>query len=110
MHARGITLDGSIEEILELRKSDDIIKFLIDFCTIHSQDGAVQVYVFATGKVRMEPSSEFNESAQPSANLEFSLVWLQDSAQQFQGSTFAGAVRSNDRESISPLNVERDVA
>ena len=54
VHARRISLDGRIQEPLHFRKGDDLVEFSFDLLALHTQDGTVEIDVFAAGQLWME--------------------------------------------------------
>src|SRR5882757_1508905 len=54
VHPAGVALDGHVEELLDLGKSDDLIEFAADLRAAHAQDAAVEEDVLAAGELGVE--------------------------------------------------------
>ena len=49
VHAARISLHGRVDEFFNFGEGDYLVELAIDFGFAHSQDGAVQIDVFASG-------------------------------------------------------------
>ena len=70
LHATRIMLELRIDEFLELRKGHDLIENRVDLLPAHTKEGAAEVDILATGQIRMEAGSHFEETADATPNLE----------------------------------------
>src|SRR4030065_1760759 len=59
VHSTGKTFNGCIDELLHLRKCDNLIKFSLDLEAFHSEDGTVKIDILAPGQLRMETCADF---------------------------------------------------
>src|ERR1700722_7095244 len=49
IHAGGQMLDRGIKELFDLSEGNNLVKLLADFALSHTQYGAIQVNIFASG-------------------------------------------------------------
>ena len=70
IHPRRIPLHRRIEKLGQAREFDDFIELGIDLAARHAQDRAVQINILATRQVRVEASTDLDESREPAANFE----------------------------------------
>ena len=109
MHPRGIALDRGVDELADPREFNDVIEYRVDFSLFHSQQGRVQVGVFAAGELRMHSGSHFDECPDSSADLGESSAWLRDARQQLEQGALPGAVAANDAQHFAFLESEGDI-
>ena len=65
IHTAGISFYRRVNELLHLSKVNDIIKLILDFRFCHAKNGAVHIYVFPPGQLRMETSAHLQHAGDP---------------------------------------------
>ena len=65
IHARRITFDRRIDELLDFGKIHDLIELAVDLGPFHSQDGAVQVDILTPGQFGMKARAHFQQAGNP---------------------------------------------
>src|SRR6185437_13982430 len=110
IHSGRIPFHRRIKKLFQLGEGHNLVKLLRDLGALHPKNGAVEINIFAPGQIRMESRAQFDQSAVPSIDLNTALVRLEDAAQEFQGSAFAGAVGPDDSQRIPATQFKRDVA
>src|SRR4051794_23045528 len=63
VHAAGISLYWSIDELFDLSKSDDLVEFALDLGLSHAQDGAVQEDVFPSTEFLVKSRANFQQAS-----------------------------------------------
>src|SRR4029077_18859874 len=66
--------------------------------------------VLAPGQIRMEAGGQFDEGADPAANLGSAERWLENPREQLERRRLAGAVSPDDPQRLAIVHVERDVS
>ena len=56
IHPAAVALHGRVEKLLDLGKRHDLVELPSDLLPGHSEDGAVQIDVLATGQLWVETS------------------------------------------------------
>src|SRR2546427_5750249 len=69
VHTARVTLHGSVQELLDLGKSNDLVELSFNFAAPHAENGAAQVNVFAARQLGMKSGSNFKQA--PDAPKEF---------------------------------------
>src|SRR6185295_3882401 len=62
-HTGGIMFDGRVEKLFSFGKGDNLIKLTFDLVAGHSQHGAVEKDVFASGKFGMKSGTDFEQTS-----------------------------------------------
>ena len=61
IHARGIVLDGSIDELVQLGERHDPVELAAYLPFLNPQDGAVQVNVLSTGQLGVKSRAHLQQ-------------------------------------------------
>ncbi len=77
IHAGAVSLHRQIKEPLHPRKRDDLIEFALDVRPAHPEDGAIEEDIFATGKLGVKASSDFQQACDPPAEQNSALGSVQ---------------------------------
>src|SRR6267143_868849 len=109
IHSARIVLHRCIKKFLDFCKCDNLIETFANFHFPHSQNRAIQENIFATGKLWMEASPDFQQTRQPSTNPYRPFCWTSDAGQNFQDRALACAIPSQDADHVTLLNVESDI-
>src|SRR5205085_2759895 len=96
VHARGVELDGRLDELLQLREGDYLVELLPYLGTAHPEYRAVQVYVLAPREVWMEARADFEERADAAHYLHLARARPRDAREYLQERGLARAVVSYD--------------
>src|SRR5581483_5128816 len=108
-HAAAVALNGRIEELFDAGEVDDFVELLVDFALGHSEDGAVEVDVFAAGEFGVEPGADFAQAGDAAADDGPAGGGLGDAAEDFEERALAGSVAADDPQHFPFLHLERDV-
>src|SRR5687768_5746416 len=84
VHAARITFDRSVDKLVELCESHDLVELPRDLGPLHSQHGAVEKDVFAASKFRMKTGSYLEQTRRCAVDLNPAFSWLRDSREYFQ--------------------------
>src|SRR5215831_10760409 len=106
VHAAAVTLHRGIQELLDFRKPDDVVKFLGDFLLRHPQNCAIQEDILAAGKFRMEPGADFQQTPDSPVKFNAAFGGLGHARKKFQQSRFPGAVPPDDADDFAGLDLE----
>src|ERR1017187_42116 len=109
VHTTGIMLYWRIDELVDLREIDDLVKLAVDFRLGHTQDRAAQIDVLASCQFRMKAGADFQERADTSINPGQAICRIGDSRQQFQQRALAGAVAPDESNNLTALDIEGNV-
>ena len=84
VHARGVALDGCIDESLDTRKGDDLVEAARHVAAAHSQDGAVEEQILAPGELAVESGAHLEQRGNPSTGPGNTRRRLRDSGKDLQ--------------------------
>src|SRR6516225_10901029 len=94
IHAAAETFDGSVEKIVALCESGDLIEFAANFAPTHPKDSAVEEDVLAAGKLGMKPSADFQQTRNAPAQPNTTRGRFRNPGQYLQQRALTGAVSS----------------
>src|SRR5262245_10889430 len=106
IHAAGVVLDRSIDELLDLRKGDDLIEVLVDLFALHTKDRAVEKDILTSGQLRMEAGANLQQRANPPKDVGVAGCRLGDSRENLKQRALARAVPANDPDDLAALDLE----
>jgi hypothetical protein len=109
-HAARVTLDGCVEESLELGEVDDLVESSLDLGAPHPEDRAVQVDVLPSRQLRMKARPHLEQRADAAGDLGPPGRRFGDAGQDLQQRALAGAVVANQPDHVAVANFERHVA
>src|ERR1019366_8416114 len=98
IHAAAVTLHWGIKKLLHLGKGDDLVKLSFDLGLAHTQNGAIQVDVLASGEFRVKAGANFEEATNASMNLRPSGGRFCNAREDFQEGSLAGAIEADEAE------------
>ena len=110
LHAGGIVLELLVHEVLKLGELYDVVIHRIDFSTSEAQQSTVQIHVLASGQLRVEAHTEFDERDQFALDGDRSVLRSINLRNDFQQRGLAGAVTPDDAEEIALMHLEIDIA
>ena len=108
-HAAGVTLDGLVDEFADIRKSDDVIVFGVDFFLGQTQNGRIEIDVFPPGEFGVEPASQLQQSRNPSFAFHTSRGRGQRSRDDLEQRTFSRAIAADDPDALAPFHLEGNI-
>src|ERR1700722_12505278 len=109
IHAGGIALYGSLDELLQTGKTYDFVQFAVDFRPAHAEDGTVQEDIFAAREVRVKPSPDFDQGRQATPHFDGSTGRDDDTREQLEQRALARAVVPDYPKGLALPNLEIDV-
>ena len=110
LHAGRIVLELLIHEVFKLSELYDVVIHRIDFSTSEAQQSTVQIHVLASGQLRVEAHTEFDERDQFALDGDRSVLRSINLRNDFQQRGLAGAVTPDDAEEIALMHLEIDIA
>src|SRR5262249_38424468 len=99
-----IPLHRRVKELFYPRKVDNFIEIVSDFRSRHTEDGAIEINVLASGQLWMKSSADLQERCDPSANIRNAAGWFGHPAQDFQQSALAGAITADNADDLAGPN------
>ena len=99
-------LNRSINKLLHLGKSQDLIEPAIYVLSLDSENGAVQVNVLATSQFRMKTGAHFQQRPHTAMDLREALRRLGDTRQNFQERALASPIPPDDANDFSTLDLK----
>ena len=109
-HAAGISLDGLVDEVADLRERFDFGKAAIHFLGGETQNRAIQIDVVAAGEFRIESGAEFEQRGDASVDGGGPGGGLKNSGADLQQGALAGSVFADDTERLAAAHFEGNVA
>src|SRR5271157_2291971 len=106
LHAARIPLHGRIEKALDLGEGDYFVELPSYFGPSHPKDRTAEVYVFASGQLRMETCAHFEQGRDATLQNDSTRRWLRDSRKDLQQSGLASAIPADDPYDLAAENVE----
>ena len=110
LHAGRIVLKLLIHEVFKLSELYDVVIHRVDFSTSEAQQSTVQIHVLASGQLRVEAHTEFDERDQFALDGDRSVLRSINLRNDFQQRGLAGAVTPDDAEEIALMHLEIDIA
>ena len=110
IHARGIRADWIIDGRTKFGELDDFINPMVDFFSCQAKDRGIEIYVFASGKIRVETGTQFQKARQLSIGLYCPFVGVNNSGHQLQKCGFAASVGTNESYCLAFFNIEADIS
>ena len=107
VHAGGVSLDRSIDELLELSELHDVVEAIVDFLFRQPQHDAVDEDVLAAGDLGMKAGAELDERGDATVHRDRPRVGFRDPGNDFEKGALPGAVSPDNRERRSLADVER---
>src|SRR5690242_10219600 len=101
IHATRVALDWSLDKPFDLRERNDFIELAVDLRFPHAKQSAAEIDVFAPGQLWVEASADLEKTANAAVDLSPALRRLDDSRQNLQQRTLAGAIWTDDAEDLS---------
>ena len=74
------TFDRGVEKLLDSGEIDDRIKLPGDLAARHAKDGTVQIHIFATGQLGVEPGADLQQAANAAIEIDDAAGRLGDAA------------------------------
>src|SRR6201989_2973461 len=109
IHAAGISLYRRIYELLNARKSNDLVKFFDHFPFPHSQDRSIQEYILPSGQLRVEACSYLQQARDSALYFNFSFCRTGYTGKYFQQGGLTSAVLSDYADHISLFHFKGDI-
>ena len=110
VHSARVVLDRGVEEGLDFGELNDLVELAVDLGPLHTEDGPVEVHVFAAGKLRMEARADFQERTDAADDVGPTFGGLRHPRQDLEQRALAGTVSSDHAQHLSPLNLKGDLA
>ena len=107
VHAAGIALDGGIDKFLNLGKSYDLVKFLIDFNALHAQDRTVQVNIFTPAEFGMKAGANFEQRADPPVDFRHSRGRFGNTRKNLEQGALTGSVAPDNSQHLPLAHFKR---
>ena len=107
-HPAGIALDRRVDELLDLRKRDDVRQLCVDLGFRHAEDGAVEVDVLAAGHLVMEADADLQHGGDPSFIEDLPPGRRGDPAEELQQRALSRPVLADNAERLSLAHVQID--
>src|SRR5262249_51075204 len=109
IHAAAVSFDRRIDKSFKLREGDDLVEFAGDFAAAHAQDRTVGIDIFAAREFGMESCSDFEQAADPSADLHPPSRRFGDAGEYFEQSAFSSAVAPDDADDLARFYLKADL-
>ena len=106
VHTRGISLDWSVEKVLDLGEVDDLIEFLRDLSASHPQDRAIEKDVLAPRELMVKPCTDFEQASCPSIDAKSPFSRNRDPAEKFKERTLPGSVLPDNPNNLALVDVQ----
>ena len=108
VHPRGVTLDRRIQELLYLRKVDDLVELPRYLLPAHAEDRAVQIDVLPSGQLRMKTGANL-QARHPSFDPDPAGGRLRYAGKYLQEGRFPRTVSSYDADALTLFDFKGDL-
>src|SRR3989344_6543192 len=106
IHSGRIIFDRRVKKFFYSGKFNNLVKFFRHFISCHSEYGAVQKYVFPSGKFRMKSRADFKKTGNSSVYSYLACRRRSDLRKNFEKGGFDGAVRADYDHHFASLNFQ----
>ena len=106
LHAGRIIFELLVLKIFELGKFPNIVIHGVYFFIAKTEESAVHIDIFATGKFGIKPDAEFDERNEIPVNSHSAFFWIINTGENFEQSGFAGAVTPDDADELTFFDFE----
>src|SRR5436309_13253833 len=106
IHAAGVVLDGSIDELVDFGECHDIVELPVDVGVFHTEDRAIEVNVFAAGKLVVKTGADFEQCADAAINVGVSGGGLGNARENLEERALTRAVAPDDPDYFALLDFE----
>ena len=106
IHAGGVGLDGSVDELLELGERHDLVETLVDLTTRESEHDAVDDDVLTPGDLGVKAGAQLDEGGHAAVHSQGASGGLRDARNELEQGGLAGAVLSDHPESRATRHFE----
>ena len=110
IHARRVGLDRRVDEILHLRKLDDLVEAVLDLFLAEAKHDAVDEDVLAAGDLGVKAGAQFDQRRDAAIDLDLALSGPRDAGHALEQRALAGAVAADHAVGASLGYRKRDVA
>ena len=108
-HAGRVVLHGHVQEFFHLSELNDVVEVFFNELLRITQKRAVQVDVFARGKLHIEARTKLDERSNVAINRARPFAGLQYAGNNLQNGGFAGTVRAQNAEHVALLHFEGNI-
>src|SRR2546428_11002506 len=91
IHAAGVMFYGCVQELTDLRESDNFLKLALDLLPPHAQNGSIQEHVFAARQLVMEARAHFEQRSYSSADKSLAASRRRNPRENLEQRTLPGA-------------------
>src|SRR5689334_2994691 len=109
VHAAAVSFDWRVDELLDFRETDDLLKLSLDLFARHAEYRAVEKNVFASTQFRMKAGADFEQARDPTVKLNASFRGFDDARQDLQQRRLARAVAADDADDLARCDLEVDI-
>lgn len=110
MHTGRVILEFGVHERFEFGEFDNFVVHGVHFFVGKTEQGAVQIDIFAASQFRIKTDAEFDEGDESAIDFDSSLVGVVDLSEKFEEGGFAGAVATDDTNKFTGFDFEVDAA
>ena len=108
-HAEGELTHGSVDEILQLGETEDVVELLDDVAAGHAEELGVEERVVVRGELVVETGPQLKDGADAAGGDNSPGGCGGDSGQDAEESAFAGPVGAEQSDGFALFDLERDV-
>src|SRR5215471_1327999 len=109
VHPRRVTFYRGVEKTLNFCESHNLVELLFDLSASHSENGAIEIDVFTSRKLRMKSGSYFQQTCNPPLYGNAACCGFGNARQYLQESALARAVPADDAENLAALELKADI-
>jgi hypothetical protein len=110
LHPGAVALQRSVYELLDLGEGNNFVEFSSNFGSAHSQDSATEEYIFSPRKIRVKPSANFEQAADPTDEFRMTCGGPGDPSKNFQQRALASAIPADEPYNFALANLKRNVS
>src|ERR1700693_410769 len=109
VHSGRVGANGRIDVFLELGEFDDAIEARVYVSLAETQQRSIEVDVLPSRVLRLKAGRQLQQSRQAAPDADLPPIRVENSRHQLQGGALAGAVRTDQAEGLTLLDLQADV-
>uniref|UniRef100_E6QEM5 Uncharacterized protein n=1 Tax=mine drainage metagenome TaxID=410659 RepID=E6QEM5_9ZZZZ len=109
LHARGIILEWSVDEVLEFGELNDVLDALLGVAVAETVEAGVEEDVFIAAELGMEADAKLDEGGDAATGDDSALAGFQDAGDDLQQGALAGAIVPQQAQGLPLLHAQVDV-
>src|SRR6266851_7299795 len=109
IHAARIKFHSRVDELLDLREGDYLVKLLIDLGALHAEDRPVEINVLTPGEFRMKAGAHFEQRGDAPMHIGVTFSGFGDARKNFQQRALPCSVAPDHPDDLAAFDLEGNI-